>query len=113
MLNDDDIDDDFINNIDEFDDNDIDDFEQNISAAATTAETIEQLEQEIETLRDLEGKALAVFRSGKDTKWNELNRILDDDLMTDADGMRRKLVIFTEAKDTLNYLVDRIKTRLR
>ena len=61
MLNDDDIDDDFINNIDEFDDNDIDDFEQNISAAATTAETIEQLEQEIETLRDLEGKALAVF----------------------------------------------------
>ena len=29
--------------------------------------------------------------------------------MTDADGMRRKLVIFTEAKDTLNYLVDRIK----
>ena len=112
VLNDDNIDDEFIINIDEFDDHDIDSFEQDISATATTAETIEQLEQEIETLRDLEGKALAVLRSGKDTKWNELNRILDDDLMTDSDGMRRKLVIFTEAKDTLNYLVDRIKTRL-
>ena len=32
--------------------------------------------------------------------------------MIDADGSRRKLIIFTEAKDTLTYLVNKIRTRL-
>ena len=76
-----------------------DDIEEIISAAATTAETIEQLEQEVVTLKIKQASAL--LRSGQDTKWRELDRILDDDLMIDGDGIRRKLVIFTEAKDTL------------
>ena len=33
-------------------------------------------------------------------KWLELNKILDNNLMTDQQGNRRKLIIFTEAKDT-------------
>ena len=33
------------------------------------AETIEQLEQEVETLKSLEAQAAAVLRSGTDTKW--------------------------------------------
>lgn len=106
------ISDDVLNNIDEFGQDDIDEIEDNISTSATTAETIEQLEQEIITLTSLESQALRVLRSGKDTKWRELDRILDEDVMTDPDGTRRKLVIFTEAKDTLNYLVDKISTRL-
>ena len=101
-----------LHNIDEFGQDDIDDIEEIISAAATTAETIEQLEQEVMTLQDLEAQASALLRSGQDTKWRELDRILDDDLMIDGDGIRRKLVIFTEAKDTLLYLVDKIRTRL-
>ena len=101
-----------LHNIDEFGQDDIDDIEEIISAAATTAETIEQLEQEVVTLQDLEAQASALLRSGQDTKWRELDRILDDDLMIDGDGIRRKLVIFTEAKDTLLYLVDKIRTRL-
>ena len=32
--------------------------------------------------------------------------------MTDADGNRRKLIVFTEPRDTLTYLADRIGTRL-
>jgi superfamily II DNA/RNA helicase len=32
--------------------------------------------------------------------------------MTDAAGNRRKLIIFTEPRDTLTYLADRIRTRL-
>ena len=32
--------------------------------------------------------------------------------MTDASGTRRKLIVFTEPKDTLNYLVDKIRARL-
>jgi len=101
-----------LRNIDEYGEEEVENFEETISTSATTAETIEQLEIEVETLRRLEQKALAVLRSGKDTKWLELNKILDDELMIDSDGIRRKLIIFTEAKDTLHYLADKIRTRL-
>jgi superfamily II DNA or RNA helicase len=104
--------DDLIDNIDEYSQDDIDALEDDISSTVTTAETIEQLEEEVRTLKRLETQALGVLRSGNDAKWTQLNKILDDELMTDADGTRRKLVIFTEAKDTLNYLVDKIRTRL-
>lgn len=99
-------------NIDEFSEEDIESLEETISTTATTAETIEQLQIEVETLKSLEQQALGVLRSGKDTKWLELNRILDDELMIDRDGNRRKLIIFTEAKDTLQYLADKVRTRL-
>jgi hypothetical protein len=56
--------------------------------------------------------ALDVLRSGRDTKWTQLDRILDDELMVDADGNRRKLIIFTEPKDTLNYLAEKVSARL-
>ncbi len=101
-----------LRNIDEYGEDEIEEFEETISTSATTAETIEQLEIEVETLRRLEQQALGVLRSGKDTKWLELNKILDDKLMIDSDGIRRKLIIFTEAKDTLHYLADKIRTRL-
>ena len=101
-----------IRNIDEYSEDEIEEFEETISTTATTAETIEQLEIEVDTLRRLEQQALGVLRSGKDTKWLQLNKILDDELMIDSDGIRRKLIIFTEAKDTLNYLADKIRTRL-
>ena len=61
---------------------------------------------------DLEQLAKALRRSGTDTKWRELQRILDQPLMTDAAGNRRKLIIFTEPRDTLDYLADKIRTRL-
>ena len=101
-----------LRNIDEYGEEDIEEFEEAISTTATTAETIEQLQIEVETLKGLEQQALGVLRSGKDTKWLELNKILDDELMIDGDGNRRKLIIFTEAKDTLHYLADKIRTRL-
>ena len=86
--------------------------EEEILDQATAARTIAELETEIATLGRLEAQALALRRSGTDTKWTQLNDILDHPLMTDADGNRRKLIIFTEPRDTLNYLVDRIRTRL-
>jgi superfamily II DNA/RNA helicase len=51
-------------------------------------------------------------RSPTDTKWTQLNDILDHPLMTDTAGNRRKLIVFTEPRDTLNYLTDRIRARL-
>jgi superfamily II DNA or RNA helicase len=76
---------------------------------ATAAETIPELEAEILILKDLEQQALTVVQSGSDKKWEQLSHLLQDrpEMYTDG-GSRRKLIIFTEHKDTLNYLVGRI-----
>lgn len=103
---------DVLENVDEYDQEEIDDLEDLIATAATAAETVEQLAIEIDTLKDLESKALNVLQSGEDTKWRQLNRILDEDLMIDGDGNRRKLIVFTEPKDTLHYLTEKIRARL-
>jgi superfamily II DNA or RNA helicase len=76
---------------------------------ASAAETIPELEAEILILKDLEYQALAVVQSGNDKKWEELSCLLQDKPeMFTSSGSRRKLIIFTEHKDTLNYLVSRI-----
>jgi superfamily II DNA or RNA helicase len=80
---------------------------------ATAAVTVAELEAEIAILRDLTAQALALRRSGKDMKWLQLDSILDNELMFDpATKARRKIIIFTEPKDTLEYLADKIRTRL-
>ena len=107
-----DVTDEVLSNIEELGQDEIDELEDRISTGATTAETIEQLELEVATLKDLESMALEVLRSGKDTKWTQLDRILDDKLMIDSNGNRRKLIIFTEPKDTLSYLAQKICARL-
>ncbi|BBI71126.2 hypothetical protein HAALTHF_10330n [Vreelandella aquamarina] len=76
---------------------------------ATAAETIPELEAEIVILKDLEYQAMTVVQSSNDKKWEELSHLLQDQPeMYTAGGSRRKLIIFTEHKDTLNYLVQRI-----
>ncbi len=87
-------------------------FEQELMDNATAAATIEELQKEIERLEQLEQLARHVVRVGQDAKWNQLDTILDDPLMVDEHGNRRKLVIFSEFKDTLRYLVRRIRNRL-
>ena len=78
---------------------------------ATAARTIEELRLEIESLDRLEALAARVRASGTDTKWVELSGILQDNPeMFDATGSRRKIVIFTEHKDTLEYLSNRLRT---
>ncbi|MBW2092944.1 MAG: DUF3883 domain-containing protein, partial [Deltaproteobacteria bacterium] len=85
--------------------------EEKIVDSATASQTIDELKAEIVTLKDLEDLAFNLLKSGKDRKWDELSKILqDDEHMVSRDGQRRKLVIFTEHRDTLNYLKSRIKT---
>ena len=86
--------------------------EEAILDRATAARTIAELENEIATLGRLEKRARALRRVGNDAKWTELNSILDHPLMTDGAGNRRKLIVFTEPRDTLNYLAERIRSRL-
>lgn len=80
---------------------------------ATAAETVPELAAEIEILKDLEAQASRLVQSRNDRKWEELSHLLQDSPeMYTASGHRRKLIIFTEHKDTLNYLVDRIRGML-
>ena len=83
--------------------------EETLVDKATAARTIAELEQEIEILKGLEHQAKAVVASGQDRKWDELSRILQKDpAMRDAGGHLRKLIIFSEHRDTLNYLHQKI-----
>jgi len=77
--------------------------------AASAARTVDELRHEIATLVTLEALAADVRSRATDTKWTELAGILGENpLMRDSAGERRKLVIFTEHRDTLEYLVSRI-----
>ena len=76
---------------------------------STAAETAEELKKEIDSLGALVIQAEAVVNSGKDCKWEKLSEVLQDQPeMHDVTGARRKLIIFTEHRDTLNYLQSRI-----
>ncbi len=79
---------------------------------ATIAQTLAELEFEIQTLKELEQLSKKVVDQRTDAKWQELDRILDDPLMKQANGARRKLVLFTEFKDTLMDLAAKIRDRL-
>ena len=85
------------------------DLEEKLVDTATAAETIAELEAEILILADLVVQARGVVDSGLDRKWDELSKILQNDPhMRDADGRQRKMIVFTEHRDTLNYLERRI-----
>jgi superfamily II DNA or RNA helicase len=83
--------------------------EETLVDQATAARTIAELEQEIVILQGLEHQAKVVVASGQDRKWDELSRILQNEpAMRDAGGHLRKLIIFSEHRDTLNYLHQKI-----
>ena len=114
-------------------DNEVEAAEEEILDQATAARSIVELKAEIETLKGLESLALGVRRSGTDTKWRELASLLGEIFTTGAivgrvaepvapygageiprptPSPHQKLVLFTEHRDTLNYLENRITTLL-
>jgi hypothetical protein len=99
--------------IDEVPGNEAEEAEEQIVDQATAAATLAELEAEIVILRDLEERALRLKLSGQVAKWRELESILDEPLMLDSTtGLRRKVIIFTEPKDTLEYLQQKITARV-
>jgi superfamily II DNA or RNA helicase len=102
-----------IEDLEEATDAEIEETEEQIVDLSTAAQTIAELQAEISTLKSLEAIGLQVRRSGQDKKREELSKLLQENrTMCDTEGARRKLVIFTEHRDTLNYLTDRIQTLL-
>jgi len=96
------------------DDDDLDALEQEtleekLVDEASASQTIGELEAEMLILQSLQQRAHDVVLSGQDRKWEELSRILQDNPnMRDADGRLRKMIIFSEHRDTLNYLHGKI-----
>lgn len=83
--------------------------EEELVDQATASRTAAELKAEIVVLEGLEEQARALAHSGKDKKWDELSCLLQqNEYMRDSEGSQRKLIIFTEYKDTLTYLADRI-----
>ncbi|MGA2699948.1 MAG: helicase-related protein [Isosphaeraceae bacterium] len=114
-------------------DNEVEAAEEEILDQATAARSMAELKIEIATLKGLGSLALAVRHSGTDTKWRELASLLgaifttavvEDRTATAAlpkhkgevppptPSPHQKLVVFTEHRDTLNYLQGRVTTLL-
>lgn len=102
-----------LEDIEDAPDVEIENTEEVVVDQATAARTITEFEAEIATLKNLETLALNVKRLGTDKKWEELSKLLQNNAdMFDSRGYRRKLIIFTEHRDTLNYLTERIRALL-
>ena len=102
-----------IDELDDAPDAEVEETEEVVVDQATAARTIAELQAEIEILKGLEALALRVRRSGTDKKWEELSSLLQNHAeMFDAQGHRRKMVIFSEHRDTLNYLTERLRALL-
>jgi len=76
---------------------------------ATAAQTVEELKVEIGVLETLVDEAKQVRSQDEDRKWVELRSILENHvLIPDVTGLPRKIIIFTEHRDTLTYLQQKI-----
>ena len=120
-----------VDDLEDAPDNEVEAAEEEILDQATAARSIPELRIEIDLLKTLEAQALTVRRSGADTKWTELSSLLGEiftpvgqsgtprveepaapygsgQIPPPKPSPHQKLVIFTEHRDTLNYLEDRI-----
>ena len=79
---------------------------------ATAAQDQAQLTHEIAVLDGLIATARRVRNQDEDRKWVELRKILESRVLTGTNGENRKIIIFTEHRDTLTYLEDKISTQL-
>ncbi len=121
---------------DDFDDlpeTDAEEVETEVLDQATAAQTIDELKKEITTLRGLELLAKRVVSEKCDTKWVQLSELLHtlfasparselvkEELKPYGSGPipppkadpNQKVVLFTEHRDTLSYLAQRIRNQL-
>lgn len=89
---------------------DLDDFEDSLSCSVSAARSAQELEAEIASLSCLEEEAKKIVYSGKDSKWAALSDLLQNEaeIFSSQSGCQEKLIIFTEHRDTLNYLQRKI-----
>ena len=80
--------------------------EEELLERLTSAETLEELKEEIGKLEELVAISKEVEKKEVETKLTELKKVMD------AENLRQtktKLLIFTESRDTLEYLIEKLK----
>ena len=107
---------------DNFDDVELEELEDHAIDAATASATAEEIEAEVIELEGLATLAEAVRNSGVDKKWIQLRGLLRSEQLRTGKGENpegddtpsgpRKLIIFSEHKDTLDYVADRVAAEL-
>jgi len=80
--------------------------EDDALARHTMARDLPELKKEIEELEDLIRLARIAEASGTERKLEELRKVMESEDLFHSD---EKLLIFTEAKDTLDYLVENLE----
>jgi superfamily II DNA or RNA helicase len=80
--------------------------EEELLERLTAAETREELQAEIDLLGHLIHLAKEAERHGVETKLSKLKEVLEDEALLQSG---EKLLIFTEARDTLDYLAERLR----
>lgn len=96
--------------LEEYDAEELENVEEELVDAATAALTAAELETEVAELNDLAEVAQRVLASQADSKWVELRGVLESQVLATHEGPPRKLIVFTEHRDTLNYLERRVST---
>ena len=80
--------------------------EEEILSGASTARTPEELEAEIAMLNRLVAQAQEAMRHGPEKKLLEFQTVLENQTVKDKN---EKFLIFTEHRDTLTYLTDKLR----
>ncbi len=80
--------------------------EEELVERLTAAETREELQAEIVTLTELIRLAREAERHEIETKLNELRKVMEDERIQRTG---EKLLIFTESRETLDYLAEKLK----
>ena len=73
---------------------------------AVVAVTVDELRDEIQTLHDLRGRARRLIQSGRESKFERLREVLED-----PGHSNEKWLVFSEHRDTVDYLVTRLELR--
>ncbi|WP_420626340.1 helicase-related protein [Candidatus Poriferisodalis sp.] len=100
---------------DDFDEAELEELESVTVDAASAAATADELEAEIVVLKGLVELADRVRNSGVDAKWTRLRDLLRSEhfnAASDSNNDRRKLIVFSEHRDTLDYVAGRIAAEL-
>ena len=99
--------------LDEMPEEELETLENEAIDTASGARTLDELSAEIFSLKDLEDRAYRLCRTGEDTKWSQLAQILNQPPVYEPEiGRQKKILIFTEPRDTLDYLHEKITSRL-
>jgi superfamily II DNA or RNA helicase len=95
----------------DYDEDEFEEIEDTAIDAATAAASLQELEAELVDIANLVKLADEVRRSGLDTKWVQLRDLLRSEEFKNVDPPR-KLIVFSEHRDTLNYVAERIRNEL-